>query len=61
MLNRIRIISSQGWIAVAIKTKAEALTMLKGLTKEQQDGFWNKQETKLVNGDSIYLTREGDE
>jgi hypothetical protein len=33
--------------------------LLRGLTADQREAFWDKQETVLPSGDSIYLVREG--
>jgi hypothetical protein len=59
MFNRIRIITTEGHIEVRDRSFSQTVEMLNGLDKDARDGFWNKQETKLVDGSSVYLVREG--
>ena len=59
MADRVRIIKAEGGIAVLDKEFSQMCEMLRDLSREQKDAFWAKQETKLPNGDSVYLVREG--
>jgi len=59
MYFRIRTIHADGQIRVRDLAFSQMVETLKGLTKEADKAFWNKTETVLPNGDSIYLVREG--
>ena len=59
MYNRIRTIHAAGNISVRDLAFSQTCEMIRELSHEQKEAFWAKVETKLPNGDSVYLVREG--
>jgi len=59
MSNRIRIITPEGRVSVRDLSFSQTVALIAGLDRATRDAFWKKAETKLPNGDSIYLVREG--
>ena len=56
----IRIIDTHHHIHLCNKTFSQVVEMLKGLDRETTDGFWNKKETILTSGESVYFARRGE-
>jgi hypothetical protein len=56
---RIRTIHTDGGISVRDLAFSQEVETLKGLTKAERDGFYAKKETKLPDGRSVYLVRDG--
>ena len=59
MYNRIRIITAEGRVSVRDLSFSQTISLVADLPKADREAFWGKAETKLTNGDSIYLVREG--
>lgn len=59
MYNRIRTIHAAGNISVRDLAFSQTVELLQPLDRVKRDAFWSKIETKLPNGDSIYLVQEG--
>jgi hypothetical protein len=55
----IRTIHADGRITVRHLAFSQMVAMLRDLDKETKDAFWQQTETRLPNGDSVYLVQEG--
>lgn len=59
MSDRIRTIQANGHITVLDLAFSQIVALLSPLSPEQREDFWSKKETKMPNGNSIYLVQEG--
>jgi hypothetical protein len=59
MYNRIRIKTAEGRISIRDLSFGQTSSLIMDLPKTDREAFWAKAETKLPNGDSVYLVREG--